>query len=716
MLTRLKKRFLDLPISQKFVSIFAVMTLLSCAVMVGALHLGLSVFEEKLYEKSLQELDFFVQSIDDDLQQMDVLTRSIAVDTTIQSQLAQLTAADPETAQYYYLLTGVRPLLLEKLYMSGQADALQFVDLNGNAIVVGQSFPDPGEERRIQLADALNRTPGSFALLPPDADYPYFICGRDVLRSQNMSMQRLGTVLVTVDIEKLLNNQIDALSNKPSELYLYNKEALVYQSGETAADFTLPDTRQGYAVQTMNGQKVFVCWLTSGVSGLRLCSVFNYSEIYGQTTRARWALLLGGCAILVLFGWVMLRMARLVTRPVHTLSEAVKSVEGGDFTTARAMLPNTPAADEIGTLTRDVDAMLGQIDTLIHENYEKQLLLQDTRYKMLQAQINPHFLYNTLSTLSWLVRAGKNEDAGRLIINLGDMLRAALSPKQNTTAAADVQLVRSYIEIQQLRYKRRAVFARFRAGLLTVTGSARGTAAQMAELYEQARRLQAAAPENTLTLLERLNAEQHAAAHLMNYDTLRNADSYAALCFACCDILVSMQMQEISPAVQRDFCMRAVRYICGSAPTTTASTHAELLIYLVDNIWQHRTGDEPIGKATRTEQMILREFYAYLPEKNFTMQWFAREILFMNPDYLSRKIEKMTGDKFATRLIADRIEIARHLLTIDPTLKMTKLAETVGFAADEQYFSRIFRKLVGATPKQYAMGIADKQIIPHGRV
>ena len=67
-------------------------------------------------------------------------------------------------------------------------------------------------------------------------------------------------------------------------------------------------------------------------------------------------------------------------------------------------------------------------------------------------------------------------------------------------------------------------------------------------------------------------------------------------------------------------------------------------------------------------------------------------------------------------LLADRIEIARHLLTIDPTLKMTKLAETVGFAADEQYFSRIFRKLVGATPKQYAMGIADKQIIPHGRV
>ena len=94
-------------------------------------------------------------------------------------------------------------------------------------------------------------------------------------------------------------------------------------------------------------------------------------------------------------------------------------------------------------------------------------------------------------------------------------------------------------------------------------------------------------------------------------------------------------------------------------------------------------------------------------KKRKAMQWFAREILFMNPHYLSRRIETMTGDKFATRLIADRIEIARHLLTLDPTIKMTKLAETVGFAADEQYFSRIFRKLVGATPKQYALGLKE---------
>lgn len=123
MFRRAKRKFLDLPLAQKFVSIFAVLTLLSGALMIGALHLGLSVFEEKFYEKSLQELDFFVQRVDDDIQDIDTLTRSIAVDTNIQQQLNALSDADPEKANYYYLLTAVRPLLLEKSIRIGKSAA-----------------------------------------------------------------------------------------------------------------------------------------------------------------------------------------------------------------------------------------------------------------------------------------------------------------------------------------------------------------------------------------------------------------------------------------------------------------------------------------------------------------------------------------------------------------------------------------------------------------
>ena len=101
MLRRMKKRFPDWPLAQKFVFFFSLMTLLSGALMVGALHLGLSVFEEKFYEKSLQELDFFLQRVDGDIQEVDTLTRSFAVDSAVQQQLGGLAADDTETAGYY---------------------------------------------------------------------------------------------------------------------------------------------------------------------------------------------------------------------------------------------------------------------------------------------------------------------------------------------------------------------------------------------------------------------------------------------------------------------------------------------------------------------------------------------------------------------------------------------------------------------------------------
>ena len=459
MFRRMQKRFLDWPLAKKFVVIFSVMTVLSGALTVGALHLGLSVFEEKFYEKSLQELDFFVQRVDGEIQDVGTLTRSIAVDSAIQQQLSKLAAADPKTAAYYYLLTGVRPLLQEKLYQSRQVGGIQFADLYGHTLTIGEDAPDPSPEQDARMKALLDAEAGGFALLPPaSADYPYLLCGREILQSKNVSLAPLGTVVAALDVGELLDGQIGSLSSQPSQLYLYSSGQLVYSSGGEDAAFTLPASRQGYQISSLGGKKYFVCWMTSPLTGMRLCSVYDYNEIYGQTSMARNALIAGECGILLLFALVLLRMARFVTKPIHTLSEAVQVVEGGDFAAARALLPADPAGDEVGALTREFDAMLEQIDTLIHENYEKQLMLQETRYKMLQAQINPHFLYNTLSTLNWLVRAGNKEDAGKMIVSLGDILRAALSPRDNSTAAADVQLARSYIDIQQLRYKNRAVF------------------------------------------------------------------------------------------------------------------------------------------------------------------------------------------------------------------------------------------------------------------
>lgn len=64
------------------------------------------------------------------------------------------------------------------------------------------------------------------------AEFPYILCGRRILRSQDMSLKKLGTIVVALDVGKLLDNEIYSLSSRPSELYLYNGTQLIYHSGE----------------------------------------------------------------------------------------------------------------------------------------------------------------------------------------------------------------------------------------------------------------------------------------------------------------------------------------------------------------------------------------------------------------------------------------------------------------------------------------------------
>ena len=126
---------------------------------------------------------------------------------------------------------------------------------------------------------------------------------------------------------------------------------------------------------------------------------FSYSEIYGQITRLRYTIFGIFAVMFALSVLIMRRLARAVTQPLQTLTRSMQVVETGDFKAARAVLPEQTSADETGQLTQEFRVMLEKIDLLIYENYEKQLLLQEMRYQMLQAQINPHFLNNTLNTV-----------------------------------------------------------------------------------------------------------------------------------------------------------------------------------------------------------------------------------------------------------------------------------------------------------------------------
>ena len=117
--------------------------------------------------------------------------------------------------------------------------------------------------------------------------------------------------------------------------------------------------------------------------------------------------------------------------------------------------PPVQAEDEkLQSLSDGVEQMVQKLDTQMKLNNEEQLRLRSMELALIQAQINPHFLYNTLDAIVWLIETGKTEQAEKMIISLSTYFRSFLSNgKEIITLAEEERHIRSYLEIQQVRYK-----------------------------------------------------------------------------------------------------------------------------------------------------------------------------------------------------------------------------------------------------------------------
>lgn len=107
--------------------------------------------------------------------------------------------------------------------------------------------------------------------------------------------------------------------------------------------------------------------------------------------------------------------------------------------------------DEIGDLISNYNAMIRRIDELVNKVQKVELLKKEADFKMLQAQIQPHFLYNTLETMRMLARSNKDYQVAEMAYSLGKLLRYSLTKTNDTTLREEIDHVKEYIAIHQIR-------------------------------------------------------------------------------------------------------------------------------------------------------------------------------------------------------------------------------------------------------------------------
>ena len=142
-----------------------------------------------------------------------------------------------------------------------------------------------------------------------------------------------------------------------------------------------------------------------------------------------------------------------ITSPIAKLSKRVGDIKNGDFEEKQ---PVEADAIEIQTLSDGFEEMVGQLNNLIQENKQAERRKRHAELELLQAQINPHFLYNTLDTIIWLIEADKKQDSINMVSALSDFFRFCLSRgKDIITLEEEQKHILSYLSIQKIRYQDR---------------------------------------------------------------------------------------------------------------------------------------------------------------------------------------------------------------------------------------------------------------------
>lgn len=189
-------------------------------------------------------------------------------------------------------------------------------------------------------------------------------------------------------------------------------------------------------------------------------SQYIYYEVKGiQQSRAAYQAffmnmirfsLLGMGIVLILVIILSYYIPRSITMPITRISRVTDQVAKGNLSVRAA----AESGAEARMLSDSLNAMIDKINELLDQVTTEQVRLRKAEFELLQAQINPHFLYNTLDTIVWLAEAGDQKRVVSMVGNLSDFFRTSLNQgKDIISIREELAHVRSYLEIQQVRYQ-----------------------------------------------------------------------------------------------------------------------------------------------------------------------------------------------------------------------------------------------------------------------
>ena len=251
----------------------------------------------------------------------------------------------------------------------------------------------------------------------------------------------VGVYLMNVPVQYFSDSFENTISGQTGNLFITNKQSeIIYSSNQ---DYDLPSSE---LLQTQNAE---VNSIGVGISGISIISVVSNEELMREIKyiMAQMILLLIcsviGIAVLTYF------LLRVYSNRIKTIAGQMESITGGDLD----MRIPINASDETGMLAQAFNTMCEKLDNYIKLNYEAEMKWKNAELNALQAQINPHFLYNTIESIRMKAITEKKPELAKMLSLLGNMFRWNMAFGDKIVGMEDeIDYISSYVQLQNFRF------------------------------------------------------------------------------------------------------------------------------------------------------------------------------------------------------------------------------------------------------------------------
>ena len=242
------------------------------------------------------------------------------------------------------------------------------------------------------------------------------------------------------------------LTNDRGDIIWHPKQNEIY-SGRFNEDNKYAATlKDGITVENLRGKNITLNVRTIGYTGWKLVGVTPSAALGIDGIKFRFFVLFVADLFLFLLAMINAFISDKISNPIKRLDGSVREIESGNLDVE--IVPS--GSYEVEHLGKSIKNMLGRIKVLMSDLVAEHNAKRKSEFDTLQSQINPHFLYNTLDIIVWMIENENSDKAVNIVTALAKFFRISLSKGKNIITVKDeVEHVRNYLMIQNMRFKNR---------------------------------------------------------------------------------------------------------------------------------------------------------------------------------------------------------------------------------------------------------------------